>query len=64
MSDDTIRLAMIGQILRRRWRLLAVLTLVGALVGYGTSVVLFPPRYTASTSVLLPGQWEERELLT
>ncbi|MET7516494.1 Wzz/FepE/Etk N-terminal domain-containing protein [Streptomyces sp. NPDC005480] len=64
MSEDTIRLVTIGRILRRRWRLLAVLTVVGALVGYGTSVVLFPPRYTASTSVLLPGQWEERELLT
>jgi capsular polysaccharide biosynthesis protein len=64
LSEDTIRLVTIGRILRRRWRLLAVLTVVGALVGYGTSVVLFPPRYTASTSVLLPGQWEERELLT
>ncbi|MGX1671073.1 Wzz/FepE/Etk N-terminal domain-containing protein [Streptomyces sp. NPDC055400] len=64
MSEDTIRLVTIGRILRRRWRLLAVLTVVGALVGYGASVVLFPPRYTASTSVLLPGQWEERELLT
>ncbi|MER5382477.1 Wzz/FepE/Etk N-terminal domain-containing protein [Streptomyces sp. NPDC002688] len=63
MSDDTIRLVTIGRILRRRWRLLAVLALVGALVGYGTSV-LFPPRYTTSASVLLPGQWEERELLT
>ncbi|MFD9461577.1 Wzz/FepE/Etk N-terminal domain-containing protein [Streptomyces sp. NPDC060027] len=63
MSDDTIRLVTIGRILRRRWRLLAVLALVGALAGYGTSV-LFPPRYTASASVLLPGQWEERELLT
>ncbi|GGU82666.1 membrane-bound polysaccharide biosynthesis protein [Streptomyces albospinus] len=63
MSEDTIRLVTIGRILRRRWRLLAVLTVVGALVGYGTSV-LFPPRYTASASVLLPGQWEERELLT
>ncbi|PSJ28496.1 polysaccharide biosynthesis protein [Streptosporangium nondiastaticum] len=63
MSDDTIRLVTIGRILRRRRRLLAVLTLVGALVGYGTSV-LFPPRYTASASVLLPGQWEERALLT
>ncbi|WP_155055765.1 Wzz/FepE/Etk N-terminal domain-containing protein [Streptomyces blattellae] len=63
MSDDTIRLATIGRILRRRWRLLAALAVVGALVGYGTSV-LFPPRYTASASVLLPGQWEERELLT
>lgn len=64
MSDDTIRLVTIGRVLRRRWRLLAVLTMVGALVGYGTSVLLFPPRYTASASVLLPGQWEERELLT
>lgn len=63
MNDDTIRLATIGRILRRRWRLLAVLTVVGALAGYGTSV-LFPPRYTASAPVLLPGQWEERELLT
>lgn len=63
MSDDTIRLVTIGRILRRRWRLLAILTVVGALAGYGTSV-LFPPRYTASASVLLPGQWEERELLT
>ncbi|MFE9023520.1 Wzz/FepE/Etk N-terminal domain-containing protein [Streptomyces sp. NPDC007808] len=64
MSDDTIRLVTVGRMLRRRWRLLAVLAVVGALVGYGTSVVVFPPRYTASTSVLLPGQWEERELLT
>lgn len=63
LNDDTIRLATIGRILSRRWRLLAVLTVVGALVGYGVSV-LFPPRYTASASVLLPGQWEERELLT
>ncbi|MCX4672284.1 Wzz/FepE/Etk N-terminal domain-containing protein [Streptomyces sp. NBC_01381] len=64
MNEDTIRLVTIGRILRRRWRLLAVLTVVGALVGHGASVLLFPPRYTASASVLLPGQWEERELLT
>ncbi|MFI0773282.1 Wzz/FepE/Etk N-terminal domain-containing protein [Streptomyces sp. NPDC021212] len=64
MNDDTIRLATIGRILRRRWRLLTLLAVVGALVGYGASVVLFPPRYTTSASVLLPGQWEERELLT
>ncbi|MEV0503372.1 Wzz/FepE/Etk N-terminal domain-containing protein [Streptomyces spectabilis] len=63
MSEDTIRLATIGRILRRRWRLLAALAVVGALVGTCVSVV-FPPRYTASASVLLPGQWEERELLT
>lgn len=64
MSDDTIRLVTIGRILRRRWRLLAVLAAVGALVGYGTSVLLLPPRYTAAASVLLPGQWDARELLT
>ncbi|KAF3467954.1 Wzz/FepE/Etk N-terminal domain-containing protein [Streptomyces sp. Tu 3180] len=63
MSDDTIRLVTIGRMIRRRRRLLAVLTVVGALVGYGASV-LFPPRYTTSASVLLPGAWEERELLT
>ncbi|MEU2155857.1 Wzz/FepE/Etk N-terminal domain-containing protein [Streptomyces sp. NPDC019396] len=63
MSDDTIRLVTIGRIVRRRWRLLTILTVVGALVGYGTSL-LFPPRYTTSASVLLPGAWEERELLT
>lgn len=64
MSDDTIRLVTVGRIFRRRWRLLAVFAVVGALVGYGASLVLFPPRYTASASVLLPGAWEERELLT
>ncbi|GAA3121197.1 Wzz/FepE/Etk N-terminal domain-containing protein [Streptomyces rectiviolaceus] len=63
MSDDPIRLVTIGRIIRRRWRLLAIVAVVGALVGYGTSV-LFPPRYTTSASVLLSGQWEERELLT
>ncbi|ARP72812.1 polysaccharide biosynthesis protein [Streptomyces pluripotens] len=63
MSDDTIRLVTIGRIIRRRWRLLTLLTVMGALVGYGTSM-LFPPRYTTSASVLLPGAWQERELLT
>ncbi|NML52592.1 polysaccharide biosynthesis protein [Streptomyces sp. R302] len=63
MSDDTIRLVSLGRILRRRWRLLTLLALAGALVGHGTSLLL-PPRYTTSVSVLLPGAWEERELLT
>ncbi|MEF9906980.1 polysaccharide biosynthesis protein [Streptomyces sp. P9-A2] len=63
MSDDTLRLATIGRMIRRRRRLLTVLAVVGALVGFGTSLV-FPPRYTTSASVLLPGAWEDRELLT
>ncbi|MCQ4213326.1 Wzz/FepE/Etk N-terminal domain-containing protein [Streptomyces longispororuber] len=64
MSEDTIRLVSIGRILRRRWRLLAVVAVAGALVGLGASVLVFPPKYTATASILLPGQWEERELLT
>lgn len=63
MNEDAIRLVTIGRIFRRRWRLLAIVAVVGALVGYGASL-LFPPRYTTSASVLLPGTWEERELLT
>jgi hypothetical protein len=63
LSDDTIRLVTIGRIIRRRRRLLAVLAVIGAFVGFGASL-LFPPRYTTSASVLLPGAWEERELLT
>ncbi|MEU3688506.1 Wzz/FepE/Etk N-terminal domain-containing protein [Streptomyces narbonensis] len=63
MSEDTIRLVTIGRIVRRRRRLLTLLVVVGALVGYGTSLLL-PPRYTTSASVLLPGAWEERELRT
>ncbi|MFH8727411.1 polysaccharide biosynthesis protein [Streptomyces termitum] len=63
MSDDTIRLVTLGRIVRHRGRLLLLLALAGALAGYGASL-LFPPRYTTSVSVLLPGAWEERELLT
>ncbi|MBP0452220.1 polysaccharide biosynthesis protein [Kitasatospora sp. RG8] len=63
MSEDTIRLATIGRILRRRWRLLTVLAVLGALCGFGASA-LFPPQYTTSASVLLPGAWQDRELLT
>ncbi|MYT28624.1 MULTISPECIES: Wzz/FepE/Etk N-terminal domain-containing protein [unclassified Streptomyces] len=62
MSED-IRLVTIGRIFRRRWRLLVIVAVLGALVGYGASL-LFPPSYTTTTSVLLAGQWEERELLT
>ncbi|WP_405651782.1 Wzz/FepE/Etk N-terminal domain-containing protein [Streptomyces sp. RK9] len=63
MSDEAIRLVTIGRIFRRRWRLLVIVAVTGALFGFGVSL-LFPPKYTASASVLLPGQWEERELLT
>ncbi|MFB6890012.1 polysaccharide biosynthesis protein [Kitasatospora sp. NPDC056327] len=63
MSDEAIRLVTVGRIIRRRWRVLTVLAVLGALVGYGGSL-LFPPKYTTSASVLLPGAWQERELMT
>lgn len=54
---------MIGQILRKRWRLLAALAVLGALVGAGASV-LFSPGYQTSVSVLLQGTRDESELMT
>jgi capsular polysaccharide biosynthesis protein len=63
VNDDTIRLAMVGRILRRRWRLLIIFAVVGAVVGYGASL-LFPPHYATSTSVVLSGTWDDRALLT
>ncbi|MFC1404170.1 MULTISPECIES: hypothetical protein [Streptacidiphilus] len=63
MSDDTIRLATVGRILRRRWRLLVIFAVLGALAGYGVSL-LFPARYATTTSVVLSGTWDDRALLT
>src|SRR3954462_7922571 len=63
LTDDTVRLALIGQVLRRRWRLLVALALLGAAVGAGASV-LFSPGYQTSSSVLLQGPRQADELLT
>ncbi|NIH82792.1 exopolysaccharide biosynthesis protein [Amycolatopsis viridis] len=63
MGDDTVRLSTIGRILRNRWRLLAALAVLGALVGTGASL-LFSPGYRTSTSVLLQGSRDAGELLT
>lgn len=63
MRDEPIRLAMIGRILLRRWRTLAALTLLGALLGAGGSL-LFSPGYQTTASVLLQGPREPDELLT
>ena len=49
MSDDVVRLSVIGQIVRRRWRLLAVIAAVGALLGVGASM-LFSPGYESASS--------------
>lgn len=63
MTDDTVRLSMIGQVLRGRWRTLVVLALLGALVGAGSSLIL-SPGYRTTSSVLLQGPREADELLT
>ncbi|WP_106180817.1 exopolysaccharide biosynthesis protein [Prauserella shujinwangii] len=63
MSDDLVRLPVIGRLLRRRWRALLALAAVGALVGAGASL-LFSPGYETTSSVLLQGPREEDELLT
>jgi capsular polysaccharide biosynthesis protein len=63
LSDDTVRLSVVGQIIRKRWRLLAVFAIVGALVGAGASLLL-SPGYETSTFVLLQGPRQPTELKT
>lgn len=63
MSDDTVRLSTVGVLLRRRWRALLLLTVIGAGVGAGASLV-FSPGYETSASVLLQGPRQADELLT
>ncbi|HVV14389.1 exopolysaccharide biosynthesis protein [Amycolatopsis sp.] len=63
MSDETVRLSTIGRVLRRRWRLLVALAVLGALVGAGASL-LFSPGFQTTSSVLLQGPRQADELLT
>ncbi|SFN97569.1 exopolysaccharide biosynthesis protein [Amycolatopsis rubida] len=63
MSDETIRLSVAGKVVRRRWRALLLLAVVGAGVGAGASAVL-SPGYEAQASVLLQGPRQPDELLT
>lgn len=58
-----VRLSVIGQLVRRRWRLLVVLAAVGALLGAGASL-LFSPGYASTGSVLLQGAQGEEDLAT
>ncbi|NYI87907.1 capsular polysaccharide biosynthesis protein [Amycolatopsis endophytica] len=63
MNDDTVRLSVVGRILRRRWRVLAALAALGALVGAGASL-LFSPGYQTVSNVLLQGAPDSSELMT
>lgn len=63
MADDVVRLSMVGRTVRKRWRSLTALTLAGALLGAGTSLLL-SPGYRTSSDVLLQGPRAENELVT
>jgi capsular polysaccharide biosynthesis protein len=63
VNDDTVRLSMVGQVIRRRWRLLIVFAIAGALAGAAASMVL-SPGYQTSTNVLLQGTRQADELET
>ena len=63
LSDDAIRLSVIGQMLRRRWRLLLVLAALGAVVG-ATASLLWPPAYESSSQVLLQGNIDKARVLS
>jgi capsular polysaccharide biosynthesis protein len=62
-SDDAVRLSLVAQVLRQRWRLLAALAAAGAILGAGASL-LFSPGYQTSANVLMQGPREPDELLT
>ncbi|GAA5114883.1 exopolysaccharide biosynthesis protein [Haloechinothrix salitolerans] len=55
MTDEVVRLSMIGQVLRGRWLALTAITIAGALVGAAASLVV-SPGYTTTSQVLLRGQ--------
>jgi capsular polysaccharide biosynthesis protein len=54
---------MVGQVFRRRWRLLMVFAIAGAIAGAGASTLL-SPGYQTSADVLLQGSHQEDELTT
>lgn len=62
-GDDVVRLAVIGQILRRRWRVLLTLAAVGAVLG-GVASLLWPPAHESSSRVLLQGVSEKSRVLS
>ncbi|MPY97752.1 MAG: exopolysaccharide biosynthesis protein [Actinophytocola sp.] len=60
MTDEVVRLTMIGQVLRKRWLALTAITIAGALVGAAASLVV-SPGYQATSQVLLRGQQADTE---
>ncbi len=60
MTDEVVRLSMIGQVLRKRWLALTAITIAGALVGAAASLVV-SPGYQATSQVLVRGQQADTE---
>lgn len=58
-----VRLSVIGQTVRRRWRLLLAFAVLGAMVGAAASL-LWPPAYEASSRVLVQGDPGEERMLS
>ncbi|MGH3468811.1 MAG: exopolysaccharide biosynthesis protein, partial [Thermocrispum sp.] len=58
-----MRLSVVGQIIRRRWRVLAAAAVIGAVLGFAASQ-LVSPGYQAGSQVLLQGSRDPDELLT
>ena len=63
LGEDVFRLAVVGQIVRRRWRFLTVVAAVGALLG-ASSWLLLSPGFAATSMVVLHGQVDKDVLLT
>ena len=61
MTENDLNLALIGRLLRHRWPILALLAVVGALLGAASSP-LISPGYRSSTKVLLKGNSDDAEL--
>jgi capsular polysaccharide biosynthesis protein len=59
--DETVRMAVLGRVLRRQWRLLVALAVAGALLGAVVALVK-PPIYAAVTRVLVQGGDEAEAL--
>jgi capsular polysaccharide biosynthesis protein len=61
VRQPEIDLALVGRLIRRRWRVLTALALLGALLGFGLSFAL-SPGYVSDSKVLLQGERDKDQL--
>lgn len=60
--DDIARLSVIGHLLRRYWRMLVVLAVLGGLLG-GAGWFVLAPGWTAGSKILILGSLKEEQVL-